>query len=139
MVPLVQRLRGVQPLVALQPDQLTVQHTRQYLRDLRLADARLALQDQRPPQRQRQVDGGEQPFVGEVLLAGELLPELLRSRATAQLVQPAQHALGRERHLGQPHAAGIVDGVRDRRDRRVGGHLADALGAERTARRRAAR
>ena len=47
VVPLVERLAGVDALVALQPVQRRVQHAGQRLGRLRLADARLALQQQR--------------------------------------------------------------------------------------------
>src|SRR3954451_21656787 len=49
----------------------------------------------------------------------------------ALLAQRPQHALGRGRHLGDPHADGVVDRGRDRRWLLVVGHLADRLGAER--------
>ena len=44
VVPFVQSLRGVDPLVALQADQITAQQLREHLRDLGLPDAGLALE-----------------------------------------------------------------------------------------------
>ena len=66
MVPLVERLVGVDALVALQPDQLPVEHGGEHLRDLGLPDAGLALQQQGPVQREGHVDGSGQAAVGEV-------------------------------------------------------------------------
>ena len=51
VVPLVQRLRRVDALVALQPDQLRAEDAGERLPDLRLADAGLALEQERPPHR----------------------------------------------------------------------------------------
>jgi hypothetical protein len=47
VVPLVERLVGVDALVALQPDELPPEHGGQHPGDLGLADAGLALQQQR--------------------------------------------------------------------------------------------
>ena len=48
IVPLVDRGRDVEPLVALQPDQPAPERRRQHLGDLGLADAGLAFEEQRP-------------------------------------------------------------------------------------------
>ena len=53
VVPLVERLGRVDPLVALQADQRRVEHGRERLGRLGLADARLALEQQRLGQPQR--------------------------------------------------------------------------------------
>ena len=58
VVPLVERLRGVDPLVALQADQPPAEQLREDLRDLGLADAGLTLEQQRLAEGQRQVDRG---------------------------------------------------------------------------------
>src|SRR3954453_10406467 len=47
-----------------------------------------------------------------------------------------EHPLGRGRHLGHPHADGVVDGRGDGRRLGVVGHLADGLGPERPVHRR---
>ena len=59
----------VDALVALQADQARARDTGERLRDLGLADAGLALEQQRLLQRGREVDGGGEAAVGEVLLA----------------------------------------------------------------------
>ena len=48
IVPLVDRRVDVEALIALQPDQPRAQARREDLRELRLADARLALEEERP-------------------------------------------------------------------------------------------
>jgi hypothetical protein len=65
-VPLVRGLGDVEALVALHAQQHRLQRPRQRLGELGLADARLALEEQRPAQRQRQEDGGAEPAVGEI-------------------------------------------------------------------------
>ena len=49
----------------------------QHLRDLGLADARLALEEQRPPQAKREVDRHREPAVGDVALLGQRLLQLV--------------------------------------------------------------
>jgi len=65
-VPVVQRLRGVDALIALQPDQLGPGDLGECLREARLPDPGVALQKQRPAHLQRQVRGGGQALVGQV-------------------------------------------------------------------------
>ncbi len=57
---------SVDALVALQPDQPWAQQRRENLCDLGLADARLALQQERLVQRERQVDRRREAAVGQV-------------------------------------------------------------------------
>ena len=71
VVPVVHGLRGVDALVALEPDQLAVRPRRQHLGDLGLADAGLALEQQRSLERQGEEDRGGQSLVGEVPVLGE--------------------------------------------------------------------
>jgi hypothetical protein len=71
VVPLVQGLAGVDPLVALEADQLAAEQARQDLGDLGLADPGLTLQQQRLVQVQGQVDGGGQAPVGQIGVAGQ--------------------------------------------------------------------
>src|SRR3954451_14686094 len=66
-------------------------------------------------------DGGDR----DVLVVDHALALAAR---LAPLAQRAQHTLGRGRHLGDPHADGVVDRGRDRGRLRVVGHLADRLG-----------
>ena len=83
VVPLVQGLGGVEPLVALQADQLAPEHVGQHLGHLGLAHARLALERQRAAQHEREVDRREQPLVGEVALLGEAARRAPRRRGRA--------------------------------------------------------
>jgi hypothetical protein len=71
VVPVVDRVVEVDPLVALQPDQASAGGARQRPRDLGLAHARLALQQQRLLELGGEVDGRRQAPVGEVALAGQ--------------------------------------------------------------------
>ena len=63
----------VQPLVALEPDQARAEQARQHFGDLGLADAGLALQEERLAELQRQEDHGRQAMVGEVALVEQAL------------------------------------------------------------------
>ena len=67
VVPLVERLRRVDPLVALQPDQRRVEHGRERLGRLGLAHARLALEQQRLRQAQAEEHRRGQALVHEVV------------------------------------------------------------------------
>ena len=69
VVPLVDRRAHVQPLVALQPHEAPVQRLGQNLADLGLADARLALQEQRPSELKCEVQRGRKRPVGDVVAA----------------------------------------------------------------------
>ena len=71
VVPLVERLRGVDALVALEPDQVGVEDARERLADLRLADAGLALEEQRAAHGRGQEDGRREPAVEQVRLGPE--------------------------------------------------------------------
>ena len=70
----------VDPLVALQPDQPRAGGGRERPRDLRLADARLALEQQRLLERDRQVDRGGEAPVGEVALPDQRLLDVADRR-----------------------------------------------------------
>ena len=76
VVPLVDGLRRVDALVALQPDQLAAGPPREHLGDLGLADAGLAFEQQRPLEAQREEDRGREALVGEVLVVGQSLGDL---------------------------------------------------------------
>ena len=71
VVPVVHGLGGVDALVALQADQLAAGPPADHLGDLGLADAGLALEQQRPLQRQRQEDGRGQAVVGQVAVQAQ--------------------------------------------------------------------
>jgi hypothetical protein len=66
VVPFVQSFALFDPVVALQPQQLALQGLGQRLGQLGLADAGLALQQQRALQLQGQEDGRGQPAIGKV-------------------------------------------------------------------------
>ncbi len=66
VAPVVERVGDVDALVALQPDQAAAGDVGEHLRQLGLADARLALQQQRLLEHQRQVQHGGQPAIGQV-------------------------------------------------------------------------
>jgi hypothetical protein len=68
VVPVVDGVVEVDPLMALEPDQARAGRRGERPRDLRLADARLPLQQQRLLEGDRQVDGGREAPVGEVAL-----------------------------------------------------------------------
>jgi hypothetical protein len=71
VVPLEQGLRGVDALVALQPDQPAPRPGGERLGDLGLAHPGVALEEQWPLQPQRQEHGRGQPLVGQVVVGGE--------------------------------------------------------------------
>ena len=71
VVPLVERLRGVDPLVALEPDQVGLEDAGERLPDLGLADPRLPFEEQRPAHRDGQEDRGREAPVGQVVLPTE--------------------------------------------------------------------
>ena len=66
VVPLVDGARHVEALIALEPDQLAAEAVGQHLGDLGLADARLALEEQRPPHAEREEQHRRQRPVGHV-------------------------------------------------------------------------
>jgi hypothetical protein len=71
VVPLVHGLRDVDALVALEADELAAGQPAERFGRLGLADAGLALEQQRPLQAERQEERGREPLVGQVTLAGE--------------------------------------------------------------------
>ena len=71
VVPLVDGGRNIEALVALQPDQPAPERRRQHLGDFGLADAGLALDEQRPPHAQREIKHRRQRAVGDVVGLGQ--------------------------------------------------------------------
>lgn len=69
IVPLVDRVMDVQPLVTLQAQQRPVERGGQHFSDLGFADARLTFQQQRASQLERQKDRGRQPAVAHIVVA----------------------------------------------------------------------
>ena len=78
VVPFVERMRGIDALVALQPHQIAAEQFGDRLGGLRLADAGRAFEQQRLAQPDRQEDGGGQAFIGEIARGGEALRHRLR-------------------------------------------------------------
>ena len=83
-------MRDVDALVALEPDQAGAEHVGERLRDLGLADAGLALEQQRLAERERDVQHGREPAIGEVGALAEGGGELLDRRGLNG-AHPAQH------------------------------------------------
>ena len=120
VVPLVHRLADVDALVALQAQQLAARPPGQHLGHLGLADAGLALEQQRSPQPQGEEDGGGQALVGQVLVRGERSLECgdrlrIRRRSTGRFLQgPADEHLG---EVGAELDRGVDVGLRLGADR----------------------
>ncbi len=76
VVPLVERGRGVEAFVALQPDQVRPEQPSEHLGDLGLAHARVPLDEQRLAQLQREMQGGRDGRIGHVRFLVELLEQL---------------------------------------------------------------
>jgi hypothetical protein len=85
VVPLVERLVAVQPLVALQAEERQAKRLRQGSRELRLADAGLALEEKGLRQARGEEDSRRQPDVGDVALLREPADDRLDVRD--QLIQ----------------------------------------------------
>ena len=69
-------MSDVEPFVALQPDQIGLEHRGHRRGERRLADAGLALEKQRPLQAQRQEQRHRQATVGHVMLGVEALLQI---------------------------------------------------------------
>ncbi len=80
VVPLVQGLRGVDSLVALEADQVAADPSRQSVADLRLAHARLALQEERTPHHDGEEDRGRQSPARQVSLGTQRPLDVLGRR-----------------------------------------------------------
>src|SRR3984885_6632826 len=96
VVPFVERLVGVDALVALQPDQPAAQHVSKNLGNLSLADPDLALQQDRAVQVQRDEQRRRQPPVGEITPPAEGIGELADGLRTlhAALSSPSAQRSG---------------------------------------------
>ena len=77
VVPLVHGVRDVEPFVALQPDEIGLERSRDRARQRGLADAGLALEEQRPAEPEREEEGDGQAVVGDVVLRGQTLLQVL--------------------------------------------------------------
>ena len=87
VVPLVDRRVDVEALVALEADQPGPERRGEHLGELRLADAGLTLEQQRPSELEREEDGRRERAVGDVVAAAEVLGQRLdRARAGGTVV-----------------------------------------------------
>ena len=107
IVPLVDGGGDVEPLVALQPDQPPPERLRQDLGDLRLADARLPFEKQRPPHLEREEQHGGKRPVGDVAGRGHEFERVVDGGREGTV----RHGSGRLRRRGlyrrgrdKPHA-----------------------------------
>ena len=80
----------VEPFVALQPDQIGVERRRDGGGQRGLADAGLALEEQRPAEPQREEERHREAVVGDVMLRGKTLLQVLDGAA-----EGGGHACGR--------------------------------------------
>src|SRR5206468_3153499 len=76
VIPLVDGLRRVDSLVALQPHELATRPPREDLGDLRLSDPCLTLEQQRSLQPEREEDRRRETLVGQILMVGQALRDL---------------------------------------------------------------
>ena len=129
-----QRLRGVDPLVALEADQLRVEDPRSGLADLGLADTGF-LEQQRPPHRECEEHGRREPSVGRYDSRVSALDVVDRSKGHGRIVWGGGRLrFSEQRDEGHSRDARTLDGGRPpggdgdgRQDR--------ALGAARSRRR----
>src|SRR6185437_1392659 len=107
IVPLIDRARDVETLVALQADEAPAERGGEDLGDLRLADAGLALEEQGPPEPEAQENDGSQRAVADIGGAakqaqgfvdrgrkGRLLPGQDKLRVTTRRRAPQNGAAG---------------------------------------------
>ena len=100
VVPLVERLRGVDALVALEPDQLGVEDAGERLRELGLADAGLALEQERTLHREREIDGAGKAVLGQVRVAPQSSLDLgHRAKPHGAIVRNRRCTSDAERHM----------------------------------------
>ena len=113
VVPLVDRRVDVQALVALEADEPRAEGRREDLGELGLADAGLALQEQRTPELEGQEHRGHERAVGDVVAAAEVLGQGLdgacaggavsRPGTVGRSVMPGLYTEGpRGRDAGRP-------------------------------------
>src|SRR5688572_9621501 len=80
VVPLVDRALEIEPLVALEADQRAIEHRRQHLGDLGLADAGLALEEERLAEAEREEDGGGETAIRHVVRGPQELGDFVDRR-----------------------------------------------------------
>ena len=98
VVPLVHRVRDVEPLVALEPDQPRGKRCSERLRSLRLPHSRLPLEQQRLLEREREEERRREPPIRQVVDLAQCSFELVdRAEAHRRRVHRPSGDLGRDR------------------------------------------
>ena len=93
-------MRDVEPLVALEPDQPRVEDAGERLRRLGLADAGLALEQERLLELEREEQRGREAAVGEVRRVAERDFELVdRREGHARTLETERRETAREREV----------------------------------------
>ncbi len=77
VIPLVDRVRDVEPLVALQPDEVGLERRGHCAGQRGLPDAGLAFEEERPSEPEREEHGHGEAVVGDVVLRGQPLLQVL--------------------------------------------------------------
>ncbi len=98
VIPLVERGGLIEALVALQPDQLGRVHFCKRLRHFRLADARLAFEQQRTPQQLHQRDRGREVRIGDIARCGQGLRDSSRMPHSVIRAKPHSELRGLAAH-----------------------------------------
>ncbi len=109
VVPLVHGVRDVETLVALEADQPGARGDREGLRRLGLADARLALEEQRLLERKGEEQRGRETAVGQVVGGPEGLLEIVDRAERAHLTE---RSWGEVLHVARRTGAAPVRGGR---------------------------
>ncbi len=89
IIPLVKRGVLIEALIALQPDQFGAVHGGKRLADLGLADAGLALEQQRPFEEIHQPQRGGDVVIGDIADGGELVRYVFALQRHRQIVIPS--------------------------------------------------
>ena len=112
VVPLVDGVRDVEPLVALEPDQPRGERRRERLRGLGLPDAGLTLEQHGLLEREREEERGREPAIGEVVGPAERGLELVdRAERSPSTERTSAHRVRRiaARTTCDPSRRGDID------------------------------
>ena len=121
VVPLVDRGVDVEALVALEADEPGAEARGEDLGELRLADAGLALEEQRPAELQRQEDRRRERPVGDVVAAAEVVRSVPRWSGCLPGGSRGRTGSDGRSRCGLLHGRSAVAGRRPRRRPRRGG------------------
>src|SRR5690348_975270 len=140
VVPLVERGGGVEPLVALEPDERRVERTREHLGDVRLPDTGMPFHDERLLERHRQIHGGRDATVRHVALvlhqllnSADLWSHRDRSSRTPFRTIPHGVRAGQAKSCGRVSCRSILD-TGDAAPRSTGSREESAMRLHRTTR-----